>query len=116
MAESIAKKEFIRRIAERMQSDEATATRWLDGVLDEMYQTFRSSYGLTLPGFGGFYLDERPRWLGLQVQPQPEAARALRLVLHLPWSAVVPARPCDHAAKKVWERWQGTPHAQRICG
>jgi DNA-binding protein HU-beta len=59
MAESIAKKEFIRRIAERMQSDEATATRWLDGVLDEMYQTFRSSYGLTLPGFGGFYLDER---------------------------------------------------------
>ena len=59
MAVSIAKKEFIRRIAERMQSDEATATRWLDGVLDEMYQTFRSSYGLTLPGFGGFYLDER---------------------------------------------------------
>jgi DNA-binding protein HU-beta len=59
MAVSIAKKEFIRRIAERMQSDEATATRWLDGVLDEMYQTFRSSYGPTLPGFGGFYLDER---------------------------------------------------------
>jgi nucleoid DNA-binding protein len=42
-----------------MQSDEATATWWLDGVLDEMYQTFRSGYGLTLPGFGGFYLDER---------------------------------------------------------
>jgi hypothetical protein len=46
-------------LAERMQSDEATATWWLDGVLDEMYQTFRSGYGLTLPGFGGFYLDER---------------------------------------------------------
>ena len=24
-----------------------------------MYQTFRSGCGLTLPGFGGFYLDRR---------------------------------------------------------
>jgi DNA-binding protein HU-beta len=55
MAERIEKQEFIRRLAERMQTDEATATRWLD----EMYQTFRSGCGLTLPGFGGFYLDER---------------------------------------------------------
>ena len=59
MAERIEKKEFIRRLAERMQTDEATATRWLDGVLEEMYQTFRSGHGLTLPGFGGFYLDQR---------------------------------------------------------
>src|SRR4051794_10053231 len=98
-----------------MQTDEATAARWLDGVLEEMYQTFRSGYGLTLPGFGGFYLDERrDRW-AFKFNPG-QKLRALRLVLHLPWSAIVPARPRDHAAKKVWERWQGTPHAQRICG
>ena len=59
MAERIEKKEFVRRLANRMQTDEATATLWLDGVLAEMYQTFRSGHGLTLPGFGGFYLDER---------------------------------------------------------
>jgi len=59
MAERIEKKEFIRRLAERMQTDEATATLWLDGVLEEMYKTFRSGCGLTLPGFGGFYLDQR---------------------------------------------------------
>jgi nucleoid DNA-binding protein len=59
VAERIEKKEFIRRLAERMQTDEATATQWLDGVLEEMYQTFRSGHGLTLPGFGGFYLDYR---------------------------------------------------------
>ena len=33
MAERIEKKEFIRRLAERMQTNEATATLWLDGVL-----------------------------------------------------------------------------------
>jgi hypothetical protein len=49
VAERIEKKEFIRRPAGRMQTDEATATRWLDGVLEEMYQTFRSGCGLTLP-------------------------------------------------------------------
>jgi DNA-binding protein HU-beta len=59
MAERIEKKEFIRRLAERMRTDEATATLWLDGVLEEMYKTFRSGCGLTLPGFGGFYLDQR---------------------------------------------------------
>ena len=59
VAERIQKKEFIRRLAGRMQTDEATTTRWLDGVLEEMYETFRSGYGLTLPGFGGFYLDRR---------------------------------------------------------
>jgi nucleoid DNA-binding protein len=59
VAERIEKKEFVRRLADRMQTDEEMAVQWLDGVLDEMYQTFRSGYGLTLPGFGGFYLDQR---------------------------------------------------------
>jgi nucleoid DNA-binding protein len=36
-----------------------TAAWWLDGVLEEMDQAFRSGYGLTLPGFGGLYLDHR---------------------------------------------------------
>ncbi len=63
MAERIEKKEFVRRLAERMQTDEATAARWLDGVLEEMCQTFRSGCGLTLPGFGGFYLArKRDSW------------------------------------------------------
>jgi nucleoid DNA-binding protein len=59
VAECIEKKEFVSRLAERMQTDEPTANLWLDGVLEGMYQTFRSGYGLTLPGFGGFYLDYR---------------------------------------------------------
>ena len=37
MAKRIEKKEFIRRLAERMQTDEETTTLWLDGMLEEMY-------------------------------------------------------------------------------
>jgi nucleoid DNA-binding protein len=63
MAERIEKQEFIRRLADRMRSDDTTAAAWLDGVLEEMYQTFRSGSGLTLPGFGGFYLEyKREGW------------------------------------------------------
>jgi DNA-binding protein HU-beta len=59
VADRIEQKEFIRRLAARMQTDEATAAAWLEGVLEEMYQTFRSGAGLTLPGFGGFYLEHK---------------------------------------------------------
>ena len=69
MAERIEKKEFVRRLAGRMQTDEATAAMWLDGVLVEMYETFRSGYGLTLPGFGGVYLDQRREGWAFKFNP-----------------------------------------------
>ncbi|MCD6053665.1 MAG: bacterial nucleoid DNA-binding protein, partial [Rubrobacteraceae bacterium] len=53
----------------RMRTDEATATLWLDGVLEEMYKTFRSGCGLTLPGFGGFYLDRRQESWAFKFNP-----------------------------------------------
>jgi DNA-binding protein HU-beta len=55
VAERIEKKEFVRRLADRMQTDEGMAAQWPE----EMYQTFRSGHGLTLLGLGGFYLDRR---------------------------------------------------------
>ena len=69
MAERIEKKEFVRRLAWRMETDEATAEQWLDGVLEEMYQTFRSGCGLTLSGFGGFYLDRRRETWAFKFNP-----------------------------------------------
>jgi DNA-binding protein HU-beta len=59
MADRIEKKEFVRRVATRMGAGEAEAAAWVDGVLEEMHDTFRSRQGLTLPGFGGFYLERR---------------------------------------------------------
>jgi nucleoid DNA-binding protein len=53
MAERIEKKEFIRRLAERMQTDEATAARWLDGVLEEMYQYVHTHVGEDVQIFRG---------------------------------------------------------------
>jgi len=59
MAKRINKDEFVRRVAERMKTKEATAQTWVDAVLDTMYDAFKRGKGITLPGFGGFYLDKR---------------------------------------------------------
>ena len=49
MTERINKDEFVRQVAQA----------WIDAVFDTMYDTFRGGKGITLPGFGGFYLDKR---------------------------------------------------------
>ena len=59
MADRIEKKELVRRVAARMGTGEAEAAAWVEGILEEMYDTFRAGQGLTLPGFGGFYLERR---------------------------------------------------------
>jgi nucleoid DNA-binding protein len=59
MAKRINKEEFVRRVAERMKVNETTAQTWVEAVLDTMYETFKRGAGITLPGFGGFYLDKR---------------------------------------------------------
>jgi DNA-binding protein HU-beta len=59
MPDRIEKKEFVRRVAARMGTDEAQAGAWVDGIVEEMYATFQSRHGLTPPGFGGFYLERR---------------------------------------------------------
>jgi nucleoid DNA-binding protein len=57
MADPIKKGEFVRRLSLYMKSDEKTAEQWLDGITDTLYETFKEGHGLTLPGFGGFYLE-----------------------------------------------------------
>ena len=69
MAGRVERKELIRNLAGRMHTDEAEAAKRLDGVLDEMYETFRSGRGLTLPGFGGFYLERRDRGIAFRFKP-----------------------------------------------
>jgi nucleoid DNA-binding protein len=59
MVQRIGKDEFVRRVAKRMKVGEAKAQVWVDAVLDTMYDAFKRGKGITLPGFGGFYLDRR---------------------------------------------------------
>jgi DNA-binding protein HU-beta len=64
MPDRIKKEEFVRRLAARMNTDEATATAWLDGVTETLYETFQAGESVTLPSFGGFYVrSEGETWV-----------------------------------------------------
>jgi nucleoid DNA-binding protein len=60
MAERINKDELVRRLAARMHTDEATAIAWVDGIVETLYESFKDGKGVTLPGFGGFYVRPEP--------------------------------------------------------
>jgi len=53
------KKEVVRRMAQRMNADEKTATAWLDACTETVYDALKQGESVTLPHFGGFYV--RPR-------------------------------------------------------
>jgi nucleoid DNA-binding protein len=54
MSERIKKEELICRLAARMDTDQASAAAWVDGII------FKAGEGVTLPGFGGFYVRPEP--------------------------------------------------------
>jgi DNA-binding protein HU-beta len=56
MPNRIQKKEFVHRLARRMETDEKVASAWLDAVTDEIYEALRSGESVTLPNFGNFYV------------------------------------------------------------
>ena len=60
MPERIKKEDVARRLATRMGTDEVTATAWVDGVIETLYEAFKAGESVTLPGFGGFYVRPEP--------------------------------------------------------
>lgn len=60
MTDRLKKEDFVRLLAARMKTDEATATAWVDGVVETLYESFKDGKGVTLPGFGGFYVRPEP--------------------------------------------------------
>ena len=60
MADRLKTEEFVRFLAARMQVDEATATAWVDGIVETLYESFQKGKSVTLPGFGGFYVRPEP--------------------------------------------------------
>lgn len=81
MSKPLSKQEFVHKLSLKMQCDEKTATDWLDGVTDTLYETFREGHGVTLTGFGGFYLDHRGNSCAFKFNPS-QRLRAL-----LGWSS-----------------------------
>ena len=56
MTDRLKKEDFVRLLATRMNADEATATAGVDGVVETLYESLKAGKGVTLPGFGGFYV------------------------------------------------------------
>ena len=60
----MTKKEFIRLLANRMETNEEEASKWLEATLDSLYETFKRGEGVTLTGFGSFYVDQKRPYMG----------------------------------------------------
>jgi nucleoid DNA-binding protein len=60
MADRLKKEEFVRLLASQLNAGEATATVWLDGVIETLNESFKAGKGVTLPSFGGFYVRPEP--------------------------------------------------------
>ena len=56
MTDRLKKEEFVRLLAARMKTDEATATAWVDGIVETLYESFKAGQSVTLAGLGGFYV------------------------------------------------------------
>jgi DNA-binding protein HU-beta len=64
MAERIEKDALAGRLAARMQSDTTTASAWIDGFVETLYESFKAGESVTLRGFGSFYVrEERSSWV-----------------------------------------------------
>lgn len=69
MSDRIGKKEIVQQLATRMQTDEKVASEWLEAILDTLYANFREGKGVTLTGFGGFYVQPKGRTWAFRFNP-----------------------------------------------
>jgi hypothetical protein len=58
MTNRLKKEDVVRLLATRMDADEATATAWVEGMV--LCASFKEGKGMTLPGFGSFYVRPEP--------------------------------------------------------
>ena len=73
----LSKKQFIQKLALRMDTDEETASQWLNGVTDTLYDTFKAGQGVTLTGFGGFYVSKRREATAFKFNPSQKLRKLL---------------------------------------
>ncbi|MGP1383857.1 MAG: HU family DNA-binding protein [Thainema sp.] len=73
----LSKKEFIQKLAQRMAVDEKEAARWLEGTTDTFYDVFEQNRGVTLTGFGSFYLERRGNSCAFKFNPSQKLRKLL---------------------------------------
>ena len=69
MAERIETQAFVHQLAKRMQTDDNIAAAWLEATLETLYEHFKAGKGVTLKGFGGFYVQPRGRTWAFKFNP-----------------------------------------------
>src|SRR6266699_788692 len=69
MAERIETKAFVHQLALRMQTEDKVAAAWLEATLETLYDHFKAGKGVTLTGFGGFYVQPRGETWAFKFNP-----------------------------------------------
>src|SRR6266446_3992328 len=69
MAERIETKAFVHQLALRMQTEDKIAAAWLEATVETLYDTFKAGKGVTLTGFGGFYVQPRGKAWAFKCNP-----------------------------------------------
>src|SRR5262249_16280991 len=69
MAQRVETKAFIHQLALRMQTDDKVAAAWLEATVETLYDTFKAGKGVTLTGFGGFYVQPRGKTWAFKFNP-----------------------------------------------
>ena len=77
MSSPISKKDYITELSKKMDCDDKTAALWLDGVTDTLYETFKKGHGVTLTGFGSFYLSRRRESTAFKFNPSQKLKKLL---------------------------------------
>ena len=75
------KKEFISLLAKHMNTDEATTKQWVEGYADTLIDIFKTGEGVTVEGFGGFYVGRRSSGTAFKFNP----SQRIRFILG--WSS-----------------------------
>lgn len=76
MAERMTTNAFVQQLAVKMQTDEQVAAAWLAAALETLYDNFKAGKGVTLTGFGGFYVQPRGKTWAFRFNPR-QKLRAL---------------------------------------
>ena len=69
MAERIDTKTFVHQVALTMQTEDKVAAAWLEATLATLDDTFKAGNGVTLTGFGGFYVQPRGKTWAFTFNP-----------------------------------------------
>ena len=69
MAERIETKAFVHQLALRMQTEKHVTSAWLEATLETFYENFKAGKGVTLKGFGGFYVQPKGRTWAFRFNP-----------------------------------------------